>query len=69
VAEFDADKLDKRLEQLNREQLAALEQLSDRLLRELEAYRPGPKRADGSGGNEPSADGTARRARGRRTSR
>lgn len=46
MADFDADELGKRLEQLNREQLAALEQLSERVLRELEAARLGPKRAD-----------------------
>ncbi len=48
MAEFDADELGKRLEQLNREQLAALEQLSDHVLRKLEAGRLGPKRVDGS---------------------
>ena len=47
MADFDAEELGKRLEQLNREQLAALEQLSERVLRELEAARLGPKRADG----------------------
>jgi len=48
VAEFDADELGKRLEQLNREQLAELEQLSDHVLRTLEADRLGPKRAEKS---------------------
>jgi len=52
MAEFDADELGKRLERLNREQLAALEQLSDRVLRTLEADRLGPKRADGTAGIE-----------------
>ena len=52
VADFDAEKLGKRLEQLNREQLAALEHRADRLLRELETARAGPKRADGTAGDE-----------------
>ena len=48
MAEFDADELGKRLEKLNREQLTALEQLSDQVLRKLEEGRRGPKRADGT---------------------
>ena len=54
MAEFDADALGKRLDELNNEQLPALEQLSDRMLRELEAYRLGPKRADGTEERAPS---------------
>ena len=60
MAEFDADKLSKRLEQLNREELAALEALSDRLLSELEGFRAGPKRADGSKESERPAAKTSR---------
>ena len=66
VAGFDADKLGKRLEQLNREQLAALEQLSDRVLREFESYRPGPKRADGTGGT--GADAAVKPSRAKKRS-
>ena len=60
MAEFDADELGRRLEQLNREQLRALEELSDRVLREQETRRSGPKRADGTKGR---AQGGARESR------
>jgi hypothetical protein len=63
VAEFDADALGKRLDELNKEHLAALEQISDRMLRELEAHRLGPKRADGTEGRAPSGASESRRER------
>ena len=69
MAEFDADELGKRLEQLNREQLAEREQESARLLRELESYRPGPKRADGTDGNETQQADRPSQARKRRRAR
>jgi len=46
MAEFNAEKLNKRLEQLNREQLATVEKLVEKLLKEMEKSRPGPKRAE-----------------------
>ena len=67
MAEFDADELGKRLEQLNREQLTALEQLLDQVLRKLEEDRRGPKRADETEVNEqPNArSSTGHRKRGK----
>jgi len=46
MAEFDADKLNAELEQLNREKLAVLEELTEQVLREMRAQKPTPKRAD-----------------------
>ena len=46
MAEFNADKLNERLEQLNREQLARMEKLIEELLNEMEKTRPAPKRAE-----------------------
>jgi hypothetical protein len=63
VADFDADALGKRLDELNIEQLAALEQLSDRVLREIEAHRLGPKRADGAEGRAQDGASELRRER------
>ena len=45
VAEFNADKLNERLEQLNREQLATMEKLVAKLLKDMEGGKPVPKRA------------------------
>ena len=41
-AEFNPDKLNERLEQLNRDQLAAMEKLLEELLKEMEEGRPLP---------------------------
>ena len=41
-AEFNPDKLNERLEQLNRDQLAAMEKLVEELLKEMEEGRPLP---------------------------
>ncbi len=49
MAEFNADKLNKRLEQLNREQLATMEKLVEELLNEMEESKRAPKRADQTG--------------------
>ena len=46
MAEFNADKLNERLERLNREQLARMEKLIEELLNEMENSRPVPKRAE-----------------------
>jgi hypothetical protein len=46
VAKFNADKLNERLEQLNREQLATMEKLIEELLNEMEKSTPVPKRAE-----------------------
>ncbi len=46
MAEFDADKLNERLKQLNGEQLASMEKLVEQLLKEMEENRPIPKRAE-----------------------
>jgi hypothetical protein len=43
MAKFDADELGKRLEELNREQLASLEKVTEGLLHDLQ--RKGPIRA------------------------
>jgi len=45
MAEFNADKLNERLEQLNREQLAAMEKLVADLLEKMEEQKAAPKRA------------------------
>ena len=45
MAEFNADKLNERLEKLNREQLATMEKLVVELLSEMEEGKPVPKRA------------------------
>ncbi len=49
MAEFNADKLNKRLEQLNREQLATMEKLVEELLNEMEGSKRASKRADQTG--------------------
>jgi len=46
MAEFNADKLNERLNQLNKEQLATMEKLVEKLLTEMEDTRPVPKRSD-----------------------
>ena len=46
MAEFNADKLNERLEQLNREQLDTMEKLVKELLEEMEATKLSAKRAD-----------------------
>jgi len=46
MAEFDADKLGERLEQLNREQLTTMENLVEKLLKEMQESRPVPERSD-----------------------
>ena len=46
MAEFNADKLNERLNQLNNEQLATMEKLVEKLLTEMEETRPVPKRSD-----------------------
>ena len=45
MANFDADKLNERLEQLNRDHLATMENLVADLLEEMSDYKPVPKRA------------------------
>jgi hypothetical protein len=45
MAEFDADKLNERLEQLNRNQLTTMEKLVVELLDEMNEGKPIPKRA------------------------
>ncbi|MFL2546187.1 MAG: hypothetical protein ACJ0SL_02330 [Candidatus Rariloculaceae bacterium] len=45
MAEFNADKLNERLEQLNREQLATMEKLIDELLKKIDDDKPKPIRA------------------------
>jgi len=49
MAEFNADKLNERLEQLNREQLATMEKLVEELLKEMEESKPASKRSDQTG--------------------
>jgi len=44
--EYDARKLSERLEQLNREQRAAMERLVEELLKATKESRSVPKRAD-----------------------
>ena len=46
MAEFNADKLNERLNQLNKEQLATMEKLVEKLLTEMEETRLVPKRSD-----------------------
>ena len=46
MAEFNADKLSERLEQLNREQLATMEKLVEELLNDMKEGKPIPKRSD-----------------------
>ena len=46
MAEFDPDKLKKRLDQLNEEQLATMEKLVEELLSQIEVPGASPKRAD-----------------------
>ena len=46
MAEFNADKLNERLEQLNREQLATMEKLVEELLKEMKEGKPVPKRSE-----------------------
>ena len=46
MAKFDADKLGERLEQLNREQLATMEKLVEKLLADMKEGKPVPKRSD-----------------------
>ena len=45
MAEFNADKLNERLEQLNREQLATMEKLIDELLNKMKDEKSQPMRA------------------------
>lgn len=46
MAEFDADKLGERLDQLNREELATMQKLVEELLNEMSVDKPVPKRAN-----------------------
>lgn len=46
MAEFNAEKLNERLNQLNKEQLATMEKLVEKLLKEMEETRLAPKRSD-----------------------
>ena len=46
MAEFNADRLNERLNQLNKEQLATMEKLVEQLLTEMEETRLVPKRSD-----------------------
>lgn len=64
MAEFDADKLSERLEQLNREQLATMEKLVEELLNDLKEGKPVPKRADQTHSSPPL--GQQKRAAGER---
>ena len=48
MAEFDADKLGERLDQLNREELATMQKLVEELLNEMSENKPVPKRANHS---------------------
>ena len=54
MAEFDADKLSERLEQLNREQLATMEKLVEELLNDMKEGKPIPKRSDQTRLSSPS---------------
>ena len=49
MAEFNADKLNERLEQLNREQLATMEKLVEELLKEMEESTWASKRSAQTG--------------------
>ena len=53
MAEFNADKLNERLEQLNREQLATMEKLVEELLKEMKEGKPVPKRSEDTGSSPP----------------
>ena len=46
MGEFDADELNERLAQLNRGQLANVEKLVEKLLKDIKGDRPVPKRSD-----------------------
>ena len=46
MAEFNPEKLRKRLDQLNEEQLATMEKLVEELLGQMEVAGPSPKRAE-----------------------
>ncbi|MCY3731567.1 MAG: hypothetical protein OXF98_09515 [Rhodospirillaceae bacterium] len=66
MAEFDADELNERLEQLNRGQLANVEKLVDKLLKDIKGDRPVPKRSDQTPRSHGPADKgfkTSRRSR------
>ncbi len=45
MAEFNADKLNERLKQLNQEQIATMEKLVEELLKEMSNSKPTPKRS------------------------
>ena len=49
MAEFNADKLNKRLEQLNREQLATMEKLVEELLKNMEESKLATRSSDQTG--------------------
>ncbi len=49
MAEFNADKLNKRLEQLNREQLATMEKLVEELLKNMEESQRSSRSSDQTG--------------------
>ena len=53
MAEFNADKLNERLEQLNREQLATMEKLVEELLKEMKEGKPVPKRSEKTSSSPP----------------
>ena len=59
MAGFNADKLGEQLDALNREQLAAIEKLSEELLTEMQ--RKGPLRAGEDGRESPAQVGTEKR--------
>ena len=46
MGDFNADKLDERLKQLNREQRIMMETLAEELLEEMRESKSAPKRAD-----------------------
>jgi len=54
MAKFDAEELGKRLDELNREQLATLENLTEKLLNEMR--RKSPIRVEGQHHRVPAAD-------------
>lgn len=54
MAEFNADKLNERLEQLNREQLATMEKLVEELLKEMKEGKPVPKRSEETRSSQPT---------------
>jgi len=67
MAEFNAEKLGKRLDELNREQLTAVERLSEELLAEMQ--REGPARAGDEPGDDAAATVAAKRKGPRRAQR